>query len=143
VPVVQQDVGRRPVPDLLQGRGVLDRARTGRDGRGSTGGAPCYNRRMGHWSTAYKNRLPDSAFLAVSPGGRRDASGRTTPRSLRHLPVYDLQGRLSPGHVRAALGRISQTNISKTAQAAARRRARNLLLVARALEEEKVHRRRR
>ena len=28
------------------------------------------------WSTAFRNRLPDSSFLYISPGGKKDAEGR-------------------------------------------------------------------
>ncbi len=35
------------------------------------------------------NDLPDSAFAYIEPGGKKDASGRTVPRSLRHFPVHD------------------------------------------------------
>lgn len=39
------------------------------------------------WSDAYVNDLPDSAFLLVETGGRKDDEGKTVPRSLRHFPV--------------------------------------------------------
>jgi HK97 family phage prohead protease len=35
------------------------------------------------------NDLPDSAFAHIEPGGTKDGSGKTTPRSLRHFPVHD------------------------------------------------------
>ena len=62
------------------------------------------------WSTAYVNDLPDGAFLFIEPGGSKDADGRTTPRSLRHLPVYDSNGKLDLPHLRAALSRMNQTS---------------------------------
>jgi hypothetical protein len=40
-------------------------------------------------STADKNDLPDSAFAYIQPGGKKDADGKTTPRSLRHFPIHD------------------------------------------------------
>lgn len=49
-----------------------------------------------------RNDLPDSAFAYIEPGGKKDASGRTTPRSLRHFPIHDA------AHVRNALARIAQ-----------------------------------
>lgn len=58
------------------------------------------------WTTGYINRLPDSAFLYVEPGGKKDDTGRTTPRSLRHLPVYDVDGQLDIAHLRNALAQI-------------------------------------
>lgn len=33
--------------------------------------------------------LPDSAFAFIEPGAKKDESGRTAPRSLRHYPVHD------------------------------------------------------
>ncbi len=55
-------------------------------------------------SVAEKNNLPDSAFLYIEPGGKKDGSGKTVPRSLRHLPVHD------DAHLRNAIARLSQTN---------------------------------
>jgi HK97 family phage prohead protease len=49
------------------------------------------------------NDLPDSAFAHIEPGGKKDASGRTVPRSLRHFPVHDA------AHVRNALARAPQS----------------------------------
>jgi HK97 family phage prohead protease len=49
------------------------------------------------------NNLPDSAFAYIEPGGKKDASGRTVPRSLRHFPVHDA------AHVRNALARAPQS----------------------------------
>jgi len=37
-------------------------------------------------NTAYVNDLPDNAFAWVEEGGSLDNNGKTTPRSLRHLP---------------------------------------------------------
>jgi HK97 family phage prohead protease len=54
-------------------------------------------------SGAAINDLPDSAFAYIEPGGKRDKSGRTTPRSLRHFPVHD------KAHARNALARLSQS----------------------------------
>jgi hypothetical protein len=59
------------------------------------------------------NDLPDSDFAYIEPGGSKDESGRTVPRSLRHLPIMDC------AHVRNALARLSQTKISADAKASA------------------------
>jgi HK97 family phage prohead protease len=40
-------------------------------------------------STEEMNNLPDEDFAYIEPGGEKDASGKTTPRSLRHYPVQD------------------------------------------------------
>lgn len=58
------------------------------------------------WSTAYKNNLPDSSFMYIEPGGTKDSEGKTTPRSLRHLPIKDANGKLDMAHVRAAVSMI-------------------------------------
>ena len=36
-----------------------------------------------------KNDLPDCAFAYIESGGKKDADGKTTPRSLRHFPIHD------------------------------------------------------
>jgi len=54
--------------------------------------------------------LPDSDFAYISPGGHKDSEGKTTPRSLRHLPIPDA------AHVRNALARLDQTDIPPAAK---------------------------
>lgn len=54
-------------------------------------------------TAAAQNDLPDSAFAYIEPGGTKDSSGKTVPRSLRHFPVHD------PAHVRNALARMNQS----------------------------------
>jgi len=49
------------------------------------------------------NDLPDSAFAYIEPGGTKDSSGKTVPRSLRHFPVHDA------AHTRNALARAPQS----------------------------------
>lgn len=53
-------------------------------------------------SVASRNDLPDSDFAYIEPGGTKDDSGKTAPRSLRHYPIQD------EAHVRNALSRIAQ-----------------------------------
>jgi len=64
-------------------------------------------------SSKKKNDLPDSDFAYIEPGGKKDSEGKTTPRSLRHLPINDA------AHVRNALARLNQTDISAEAKKAA------------------------
>jgi len=64
-------------------------------------------------STKKKNDLPDSDFAYIEPGGKKDDEGKTIPRSLRHLPINDA------AHVRNALARLDQTDISAEAKKAA------------------------
>ena len=59
------------------------------------------------------NDLPDSDFAYIEPGGKKDSGGKTEPRSLRHLPINDA------AHVRNALARLSQTDISPAAKKSA------------------------
>jgi hypothetical protein len=54
-------------------------------------------------STASINDLPDSAFAYIEDGGKKDESGKTTPRSLRHFPVHD------KAHAQNALSRAPQS----------------------------------
>jgi HK97 family phage prohead protease len=64
---------------------------------------------MADLSSAAINDLPDSAFAYVEPGGMKDPSGRTAPRSKRHFPVHD------EAHARNALSRASQSPFGKMA----------------------------
>lgn len=64
------------------------------------------------WTSASMNDLPDSAFAIISSGGEKDSSGKTTPRSLRHLPHHSLEGKIDLAHLRNALARLSQTKLS-------------------------------
>jgi hypothetical protein len=54
-------------------------------------------------STKAQNDAPDSDFAFIEPGGKKDAGGKTTPRSLRHFYIADA------AHVRNALARASQS----------------------------------
>jgi len=60
------------------------------------------------WSQSYIDNLPDSAFAYVSPGGSKDSEGKTTPRSLRHLPHHDSAGSVDLAHLANANARINQ-----------------------------------
>lgn len=62
------------------------------------------------WTTKYVNDLPDSSFLYVEPGGSKDDSGRTTPRSKRHFPVKDAAGKVDAAHAQNAIARIPQSD---------------------------------
>jgi Escherichia/Staphylococcus phage prohead protease len=58
---------------------------------------------MAELTSAAINDLPDSDFAYIEPGGSKDSSGKTTPRSLRHFPIQDA------AHVRNALARAPQS----------------------------------
>jgi hypothetical protein len=64
---------------------------------------------MAEMTSAAINDLPDSAFAYIEPGGQRDPSGKTTPRSKRHFPVHD------EAHTRNALSRAPQSPFGKAA----------------------------
>lgn len=66
------------------------------------------------WSTAFINNLPDSSFLYVESGGEKDSDGKTTPRTLRHLPYKDAGGKVDLPHLRNALSRLGQTGTGTT-----------------------------
>jgi hypothetical protein len=55
------------------------------------------------------NDLPDSAFAFIESGGKKDAQGKTMPRSKRHFPVHD------EAHARNALARAPQSPFGKSA----------------------------
>lgn len=54
--------------------------------------------------------LPDSCFLFVEPG-EKDEEGKTTPRSLRHLPYKDANGKIDLPHLRNAIARANQIRL--------------------------------
>lgn len=72
------------------------------------------------WTTASANDLPDSSFAYIEPGGTKDSDGKTTPRGLRHLPYKNKSGDIDLPHLRNALARLPQTNISPAAKATAK-----------------------
>ena len=63
------------------------------------------------WTASYIDDLPDSSFLYIEPGGKKDDSGKTTPRSLRHFPYKDSAGKIDIDHLRDAAGRIPQSSL--------------------------------
>lgn len=62
------------------------------------------------WSTAFINTLPDSSFLYIEPGKSKDSDGKTVPRTARHFPVKDANGKVDLPHLRNAIARIPQSN---------------------------------
>lgn len=64
---------------------------------------------LAEWSAAEINKLPDSAFLYISPGGEKDEEGKTTPRALRHFPYRSADGDIDLPHLRNAISRIPQS----------------------------------
>jgi hypothetical protein len=80
------------------------------------------------WDTAYVDNLPDSAFLYVAPGGKRDSSGKTEPRSLRMFPYKNAQGQIDLPHLRDAISRAPQaTSLSQDVRDRVQSRAQRLL----------------
>lgn len=79
------------------------------------------------WTTKYKNDLPDSAFMHISPGGKKDADGKTVPRSLRHFPYKDANGKIDIIHLRNAIARIPQAFIPTALKKKLQNKARLLL----------------
>ena len=74
---------------------------------------------MAEWDASYVNDLPDSAFLLILPGGRKDADGKTIPRNLRYFPVRNAAGDIDEPHVANALARIPQASTLTASQRAA------------------------
>jgi hypothetical protein len=62
------------------------------------------------WSTAYKNDLPDSAFLYVREDcvEYKDEQGRSHPLDCRELPVKNHLGNYDYAHVKNAISRSVQ-----------------------------------
>jgi hypothetical protein len=71
-------------------------------------------------STATINDLPDAAFAIILPGGKKDASGKTTPRNLRMLPHHTRNvqsasedSTIDMPRLRNALARLNQAKLSQ------------------------------
>jgi len=77
--------------------------------------------REAEWDAAAVNDLPDSSFAVISKGGHKDEHGKTVPRALRHLPHHKADGSLDPPHLRNALARLLQTDLSSEDRAEAKR----------------------
>ena len=73
------------------------------------------------------NDLPDSAFLIVEDGGKKDEDNRTVPRSLRHFPVRGPDGALDLPHLRNAIARIPQSDLPADVKDRLQARARRML----------------
>jgi hypothetical protein len=73
------------------------------------------------------NTLPDSAFLYIAPGGKKDGENKTVPRALRSFPYRDAAGAVDLVHLRNALARIPQSNVPASEQPALTKRAQALL----------------
>ena len=84
------------------------------------------------WDTAWINNLPDSSFLFVESGGKKDADGKTVPRSLRHFPYKDSTGKIDLPHLRNAIARIPQSNAPGLNKDATQKRAQAMLQKANA-----------
>ncbi len=61
------------------------------------------------WTTEFINDLPDSSFAVIEKGGKK-VDGKTEPRSYRHLPYKDADGKIDLPHLRNALARMNQIN---------------------------------
>jgi len=79
------------------------------------------------WTTKYINDLPDSAFLYIESGGKKDEEGKTTPRALRHFPYKDASGKIDLPHLRNAIARIPQSNLSESLKKTLQNKAKALL----------------
>lgn len=79
------------------------------------------------WTRAYINDLPDSAFLYIAPGGRKDEDGKTVPRSLRYFPYRDASGAIDLPHLRNAIARAPQSDLPRAVVERIQERARRIL----------------
>jgi cation transport regulator ChaB len=83
-------------------------------------GSPGQEDTLAEWDTAWINNLDDSCFAYIEPGGEKDEEGKTVPRALRHLPYKGADGKVDLSHLRNALARLPQTNLSPEEMAKAR-----------------------
>jgi hypothetical protein len=63
------------------------------------------------WTTKEVNDFPDSSFAYIEPGGKKDSEGKTVPRSLRHFPYKDKNGKIDEAHVSNAFSRLPQSKL--------------------------------
>ena len=81
------------------------------------------------WTTKYVNDLPNSSFLYVE-SGEDDGDGKRVPRSKRHFPYKDANGKVDLAHLRNAIARIPQSNapgLDDAKKASLQARARRML----------------
>lgn len=64
------------------------------------------------WTRNYINNLPDSAFATILPGGEKDESGKTVPRTLRKFPHHNANGKIDLPHLRNANARVPQSDLT-------------------------------
>lgn len=79
------------------------------------------------WTTAYINKLPDSAFLYIKPGGEKDEEGKTVPRTNRMFPYKNAEGSVDLPHLRNAIARIPQSSLSQDLKDQLQAKARKIL----------------
>ena len=72
------------------------------------------------WTGAEVDKLPDSSFAVIQLGGKKDEEGKTVPRSLRKLPYKDASGKVDLPHLRNALARLPQADITDAEKASAK-----------------------
>jgi HK97 family phage prohead protease len=70
------------------------------------------------WTAAQINDLPDESFLYIDAEAAtgKDDGGLTVPRSARYFPYKDVDGVVDLPHLRNALARIPQSNLSAEIQ---------------------------
>jgi hypothetical protein len=76
---------------------------------------------MAEWTASYINDLPDPSFAVIESGGEKDDAGKTVPRSLRHFPHHAANGDVDLPHLRNALGRLDQSDLSDALKSKARK----------------------
>jgi len=83
---------------------------------------------MAVWDTAFINDLPDAAFAIILPGGEKDDTGKTKPRTLRKLPHHNKNVKnpnedstIDYAHLINAIQRLPQTNMPSDAKEKARK----------------------
>lgn len=79
------------------------------------------------WNTSYINDLSDDAFLHIESGGQKDVDGKTTPRSLRHFPYKDKNGKVDEPHLRNAIAQAPKSNLPASVIEDVQARGRKLL----------------
>ncbi|MBI4009868.1 MAG: hypothetical protein HY361_01560 [Candidatus Aenigmarchaeota archaeon] len=79
------------------------------------------------WDVAFINNLPDSAFLYIKDGGKKDDEGKTVPRTLRYFPYKDTSGNVDLPHLRNAIARAPQADVPASVVKEVQAKARSIL----------------
>lgn len=90
----------------------------------------------GEPTSDYINKLDDSAFLHIAPGGTKDADGRTVPRSKRFFPVKDDHGKIDIPLLKTAIEKAPNSSLPAKVKKSIQTKAKKMLIQAKKEDEQ-------